>query len=883
MILNLFRFFAVRNLMSSPVRTLLTLLGVALGIALFSGVSAINASTLSSFKESVDAVAGKSSLTVSAGDAGFSEQVEEKLKKIPGVRTTAPMIESKAYYRQKDGPEAGKTSLITVFGIDLLKEQSVRTYQTEGGEVIEDPLEFLNQPDSIILTKEFAKLHDLKVNDAIELASAAGSRTFVVRGLLSPTGPAKAYGGAVAIMDIDGARVNFGKEGKVDRIDLVLQDSAPGQPEVKAQVAARAREILGEGYQVEAPETQSDHLQHMVGAFQGMLSFLSALALMIGMVLVANSVSVAITERRQEIGTLRALGATRAKIFFLILGETLVMGSAAGLLGALLGNSVAHALVGQVSQSLASQSGMPIQVRELHYSLREILHAMLLGTSVSVAAAFWPARKAMNIPPMAALKARGADLSGIIGESQWMKVIPWLGAAMLVYLFVNKLTLNLSEPMSPALQALQPALGVIGSAMVAPWVIHYTLTPLLHLLKNSHGSNILVLRMALENLLRAPSRTLSNVLSLLVGLMLVIIVSVINISFKNSVSAWTTKAISVGDMALSSNGRVVAFQVQPLHESVLELIKKTPGVDLSNKRPIVVMRYMKVNYQGDPLVIKALDPTSDESGYPYIDALDRTALEAGHELFSDAHDSVLISENLAKRYHKKTGEVLELDTPTGRHPFAIAATIRDFASPNGVIYLNRNALKKYWKDNLVTIFFLAAKPGVNPVDLQNTFNSTLGKTHGIVTILNTELVGDLINVIDQSFSFNKAVQLAALLVGLIGLLNTMLVSIFERTREFGMLRAVGMDRRQLSKMVLWECLAQGSLGVLAAVVLGTYLSWLWVTVNLAQALGWVIHFSFPTSSILQVFFTGVGVALIAGILPVLRASQLTIRKALEHE
>src|SRR5579885_2257188 len=264
--LNLFRFVGLRHLRMKPVRTILTALGVSFGVALYIAIEIINRSTLSSFRESIDAVAGKATLSISAGDAGFPESELDVISHAPGVKSAAPMIESRAYFA---GDSESSESLM-VFGVDLLKEQSVRTYKTTDEQAIDDPLVFLNQPDSIILTHSFAEAHHLKIDSKFSLATARGSKTFTVRGLLSPEGPAKAYGGGIALMDIDGAQVTFGKEGKLDRVDIVTARNADID-----QVADSLRSKLGPGFTVERPETQSENMERMVKTYQAMLTLFS--------------------------------------------------------------------------------------------------------------------------------------------------------------------------------------------------------------------------------------------------------------------------------------------------------------------------------------------------------------------------------------------------------------------------------------------------------------------------------------------------------------------------------------------------------------------------------------------------------------------------------
>ena len=141
----------------------------------------------------------------------------------------------------------------------------------------------------------------------------------------------------------------------------------------------------------------------------------------------------------------------------------------------------------------------------------------------------------------------------------------------------------------------------------------------------------------------------------------------------------------------------------------------------------------------------------------------------------------------------------------------------------------------------------------------------------------------LSQTIDQSFAYTRAIQLAALLVGLLGLVNTLLISVLERTREIGMMRAVGMTRRQLIRLILQESLILGILGAIAAILLGGWLAWLWVTHTQAHILGWLVEFHFPWSAILTTLGAGTLVALLAGYFPARRAAYFEICEALDYD
>ena len=291
MLANLLKFVGIRHQRLRPARTILTTLGVAFGIALFVAISIINRSTRESFRENVEAVSGKAKITISAGPAGFDEAKLEEVKAVPGVKHAVPMIESRAFFAgTTDQDEA-----IYVMGVDLLQESAVRTYRATDQKIIEDPLIFLNQPDSIVLTTRFAAANGLAIDSQFPLATANGVKTFTVRGLLEPEGAAKAFGGSLAVMDIDGARVSFGKVGKLDRIDIVPEDGAD-----LTKLLADLSTKVGSGFTVERPESQSESTERMIATYQMMITFFSSLALLVGLFLVFNSVSISVAERRRE-------------------------------------------------------------------------------------------------------------------------------------------------------------------------------------------------------------------------------------------------------------------------------------------------------------------------------------------------------------------------------------------------------------------------------------------------------------------------------------------------------------------------------------------------------------------------------------------------------
>ncbi|HKT78999.1 MAG TPA: ABC transporter permease, partial [Vicinamibacterales bacterium] len=298
-------------------RSLLTVGGIVLGVAVFVGMHAANQSVLYGFNQTVDRIAGKTQLEVTAGETGFDEEILERVQSAASVRVAVPVIEAIA-----DPGIPGEGSLL-VLGVDMTGDRSLRDYDFDSGDeaVIDDPLVFLAQPDSIMLTKEFANKNRVAVGGHVTLGTALGPRRFTVRGIMKSSGLASAFGGNLAVMDIYAAQLMFGRGRTFDRIDIGL---AEGRTVSEAQ--AELSRLLGAGFQVQTPSGRGQQFEAMTAAYSIMVNISSLFALFIGMFIIYNAFAIAVTERRSEIGVLRALGATRRQIQQLFLAESALAG-----------------------------------------------------------------------------------------------------------------------------------------------------------------------------------------------------------------------------------------------------------------------------------------------------------------------------------------------------------------------------------------------------------------------------------------------------------------------------------------------------------------------------------------------------------------------------
>src|SRR6185295_14205323 len=261
------------------------------------------------------------------------------------------------------------------------------------------PLVFLAQPDSIILTKQFAEKNHLGVNDTVTLGTVLGQKKFTIRGVMKTGGMTSAFGGNLAIMDVYAAQKMFGRGRTFDRVDIGLK---PGRTIADAERELTA--ALGSGFQIEPSSGRGQQFEAMLAAYSMMVNVSSLFALFIGMFIIYNSFAIAVTQRRSEIGILRALGATRRQIRALFLGESAVTGLIGSLGGLAFGLLIARAIAASIGSLIADFYGVAQRADDVATSPLVLTGALLIGIVTSIVAALIPAQQAAQVDPVQALQ-----------------------------------------------------------------------------------------------------------------------------------------------------------------------------------------------------------------------------------------------------------------------------------------------------------------------------------------------------------------------------------------------------------------------------------------------------------------------------------------------
>jgi putative ABC transport system permease protein len=350
---------------------------------------------LAGFHSTVDRIAGATELQVTSGETGFPEDVLERVQAIPEVAVAVPVIEAVVETGLK-----GQGSLL-VLAVDMTGDRSLRDYALDAGDedVVDDPLVFLAQPDSIIVTREFADANGLKTDSRLPLKTLEGVRPFTVRGIMKSGGLASAFGGNLAVMDIYATQKVFGRGRTFDRIDVAAKDGVAVE-RCRAAIAG----TLGPGFQVEPPSSRAAQFDTVVSVYSEVVNITSVFALFIGMFIIYNSFAIAVAQRRSEIGILRALGATRSQIRTLFLSESAIAGLIGSVAGLGFGALIARVMTGSIGQLIEGVYGVAQRPEAVSIDPRVMAAAVVMGLVTSIVAASIPARAASRVDPVRALQ-----------------------------------------------------------------------------------------------------------------------------------------------------------------------------------------------------------------------------------------------------------------------------------------------------------------------------------------------------------------------------------------------------------------------------------------------------------------------------------------------
>jgi putative ABC transport system permease protein len=859
----LVRFVSVRHVVSSPVRSLLTLSGVALGVAMVVGMTASNQSVLRAFDEMTDRTGGKADLEVTGDESGVDQAlIDEVSARTDLVAHAAGRIEQTSLLQAHPGEAAER---VLVLGVDFLGDKEFLPFQTEGGaDVIADPLAFLNDPNAILVSETFAAAHHVAVGAAVRLRTAQGMTEFHVESILKETGKTRAFGGQLVVLFLDAAQLAFDRKGRVDHIDLELAKGASAE-----NATTELQRLTGARGHVDRPSKRAAQIGKMAKSFQVGLQMQGMIAMFVGIFLIYNAVSVSIAQRKREIGILRSVGVTRRRVAGVFLAEALLIGLVGGALGIPLGGIIARAVVGQFAPSV-SQFYENISAPTPRITPTLALAGGLMGLLATLVAALVPAVRAARMSPVETLRR---DLHSVSRGR-----VP-TGSLVVVGLLLGGVAFGMTR--MHAQLAGFASLGVLlaTSACMAPLTILVLAKPFAKLAQSIFG---LPARLGVDNVARELGRSALTMSALMLATGMSVTVACYAHSYEVTAMEWIEQSIPA-DVFVTMGSPLVDRNALPFSPDIADKVRRVPGVGT-----VDLVRSMTLpshDYRVELLSLGSRVYLSHVASKQY-----RRVIDGPDPLPEDAlvkEPSVFLSENFAIRTGLRAGDTIDLDSPTGSHTFKIVAVVVDYSSDQGWMLIDRQWFMRFWQDDRAEALDVYVSQGADPLAvaaaIRRELSSSTDESGGMFVSTNAALKDEARHTIEQTFEVSRASEVVALVVAVLGVIGTMLAAVLDRTREIGVLRAIGATRSQILIAVMSEAGFLGLAAALLGVVTSLPSTLVFIEVVGVAATGWNVPLVVPWGAVARVMASIVAFAVAAGFVPGWRASRLEVTRALAYE
>ena len=874
----LLRPISLRRLTEHKLRASMTMLGISLGVAVLVAVLTVNDGIVGSFSDTLDRISGRVDLEVRGGDTGIDETLIDKIVAVPGVKYATPVIE-----RTLD-LTGGQGEVLAILAVNFTEDPRAldHLYQLDAAalkkpaapekaknddEFADDPFAMLDAQRQLVVTTEFAKKHKLERGGTVDLLTRDGAQSFTAFSIVEAKGPQKAMGGNLAIMDYLDAQEVFGLNKRVDRFDVALQ-----HPSDAGEVAAaikRLKAAVGDQYDVERPGRRKERQEHLLRQFKLALAIGAGVALMVGMFLIYHTLSITVAQRRSEIGILRAAGATRGQIVRLFTVEGVLYGLVGSILGLGLG-AVLSRLMMEGSAASVSDLYLRVHVQETHVPPLAMVAGVVLGTACAGLAALVPAWSASRLSPVETIRTAAFDFRGVPGLAWTRREFAALGC----YLLSPVVAQGPAVGGFPLFGLMSMFFVILGTTLLARWLLVLAmrvLGPMVAQLGTIEG------RMAADNVLRGATKSAVTVSSLMVGLSMAVGSSILTTSFRGSIQTWIEQTVPA-DLFVTSNARMGGIKNQPVAFELAAELAKAPGV-----KAVDTVRLRNVDFENSRILLLSLQTRirfQHTSSWPITRWVgDRQTVQAR----LTAGEGVIISETLSHRFGTQPGGKIALQTAHGRADFPVLAAITDYSSDQGSVFMERDLYLKHWDDTLVDSFEPYMQPGVDPKPAREWILKNYGEKYHLYALTNAEFRDEIGAMIERVFSITRALELVTIVISLISVVNTLLTSILDRMREIGVLRAVGMLRGQLVRVILTESVLLALVGAAIGVAVGTVNGFIILKVVNAQDTGWEVPLYFPWLAATLYASALIVVGSLMAIYPAKVAAKVAVVDALGYE
>jgi putative ABC transport system permease protein len=837
---------SLRFLLQHPWHFLLSILGVALGVAMVISIDLSNSSAQRAFSLSAEALTGKATHQIQGSGDFLSDQVYRDLRLTAGYRNSAPVIDGY-------GRVQGLDRTFQILGVDPIAEGPFRDFSSQDGGI--DLAKFITGQPTAVISDQV--LEDLAKNIGDSLQVSVGGRPFdlLIAGAIATANQRSQQAlESVLLVDINTAQQLFDMDGQLSRIDLLIPD------ENEEAILASLLAGLPESTRLVSSGSRTDTLSQMTRAFELNLQALSLLALLVGMFLIYNTMTFSVVQRLPLIGRLRALGVTKSEVLSMIVKEAVLIGLIGTILGITAGIGLAQFLLGLVTQSI-NDLYFVLSVQELTIELIPVLKAVTLGLGATLLAAFWPAREAAEAEVSTVLRRSSS-------ESRLAQRLPSLALTGLAVGLVGGGILLF--PNGGIIAGYSSLLFVIiGFSLLIPALI----VGLSALIRPILGAlNGLIGKMSVRGVVTELSRTSVAVAALVVAVAASVGVGVMVDSFRVTVVFWLESQLQA-DIYVQPPSAVARKADAQLQAELVRMFKETEGVASVHS---VFSEDVMTTFGSSNLVTTSLGAKASES-YQTKEIQDGFWEQFAQE------EVIMISEAYAYRFGIGMGDSLGIMTDKGMQSFPIQAIYFDYASDMGTITMNRSLYDRYFDNRAISGLALYADDKTEVDVLVNRLRDRAVGVQEVFIRSNKGLREASIEIFDRTFTVTVVLRLLAVVVAFVGILSSLMALQLERAREHAVLRANGMTPGQLWNYVITQTGVMGVIAGVLSIPLGLLISYVLVYVINLRSFGWALEFMVSPSLLIQAVGLAVGAALLAGIYPSWKMARANPADALRSE
>jgi putative ABC transport system permease protein len=849
-------------------RSFLSIVGIALGVAvLFASLSAGATMDSAVDKAAADEM-GRSDLRVQAlEEQGLDAATVNVISQVAGVAVAAPALDRQTYLSVSAGQTASAQlpAPVTVLGIDPVQEPLLHDMPLAAGQLL-----VAGDLRSALITQTLAKQENLGIGDSVSLdgTAAVGPQAYKVVGIVRGAGPLPEAEGRLVFLTLPTAQALFGTD-SVTRVDL---GAAPGTS-VEELIGQLEASIKTQPYLLSRTADLASSLRSEMADFRSALLLVAAVVLFAGAFLIFNTLSMTVAELTREVGLLRAAGTTRTQVMGLMLVQALVLGAAGSLVGVLAGIGLAVATLTWVGSS------GPVSLAGPSLSAGSIVMALLIGTVLTLAASLEPAWRAGRIPPVEALRRGPAGMAAGSARLRWLVVV--FGVLAVAALAVWPSGVSGDSGAGSLVTGSGPGvwgpLVVYGLLLLSVLLVPRLIGPLgrvagfpLRIFRNEE-------RLARSSLSRDRSRTALTAGALVVGVAMVVALGTAAEDVRKIGASWLTETIPGSELLTS---------IRPVSttDPILADLAATQGVKTVSPIGIFGAPYV-FETQVDGRTVKSVvrQEAAAIVGGDYL-ADGRLNFVEGHSSVAlaalDAGGSVIVPKSLADTAGIQVGDTMEFATGTQVTKLTVAGVVAHSipAESQEAILVGWSDAVAYFGATGADFFAVRYEPGQ-----EATARPALDSAAVSYALEPTQLdrvSGTVGDALDRIFRLLDALALIAVLVAGLGMVNTFSMSVLERVREIGVLRATGMTSRQVWSMVVIEAAVLGIVGAFIGAAVGLVVGAVLVAWS-SQGFG--LAFDPPWLSIALAVCFGVIISIAASIYPAGLASRLSIVKALQHE